>query len=363
MEPQEAARFYGGINGRLIVLSYGWLSKEHPDPYGFHLCRVLQFIKLQTARFDYFDCGDLGLFWDFASLPQPKGGVDRTPEEKRVFGKGLKAINLLYGSPTTSVIQLKGMPEVAFDGMNATEYDNRGWCVFEEVTGGILKRHDMLLNLDLVKTELNQQSFSFSDFDKIKGKASGTPRPPMHPDDLAVELETKKFTSGADRGFVAEKYRQFIEELAPGTSKLQLEHNNITARYYWGPEEIRTLARALPLFISLEELKLDFHPMGDEGATALAQVLPMLPKLKKVSVFDCDLSWEKGRQTLIEVRTRCEGLFIHGLDENIMDYRREGPVQIGPITIPAGPPKSSPDRTFRDKQLAQLIPGAPVTPA
>merc|ERR1712032_89373 len=78
------------------------------------------------------NCGFIGLFWDFACLPQ---GADRSEAEKARFREGLQSISVLYGTFNTTVLSLQTIPKVddeaAVEGYNSTPYKSRGWCIME----------------------------------------------------------------------------------------------------------------------------------------------------------------------------------------------------------------------------------------
>lgn len=111
----------------VYVLSYGWLTPEHPDPEGFRLAMLRRFFS------DVRLCPDIEhacLFWDFASLPQK----ERTGDEDSRFKRGLGAMGDFYGSMyCTKVIQIKTIPTApAGVEYNTRPYDQRGWCCFEQ---------------------------------------------------------------------------------------------------------------------------------------------------------------------------------------------------------------------------------------
>ena len=118
-----------------VALSYRWLSKDHPDPEGFHLAIVAAVAKLYmkadhrfgsfsplTAAFRGAGLGapDFALFWDFASLYQkPRVGNDEA-----LFFPGLKASNIWYGHEGTACWMQKELPEgFAFEPHLAQDYD------------------------------------------------------------------------------------------------------------------------------------------------------------------------------------------------------------------------------------------------
>lgn len=106
-------------NEEFVVVSYGWLSRLHPDSRGEHLHSVTE----AMARCDGFKF----TFWDFISLHQ----LPRSAEENALFRTALNAMHCLYG------LQLKGsdvrncwyvyrLMDVPRDAENAVPYDGRG---------------------------------------------------------------------------------------------------------------------------------------------------------------------------------------------------------------------------------------------
>jgi len=94
---------------------------------------------------------DVGVFWDFLSLPQSKGG-GRTPLETRAVKLALANMQLLYGHTHAAVLKMIKMPlpparldkrrrfTVVVDGKPKTlawEYHDRGWPFFESAVANI----------------------------------------------------------------------------------------------------------------------------------------------------------------------------------------------------------------------------------
>ena len=47
------------------MLSYGWLTRQHPDPRGERATHVIAYLNSATGlRFE-------ALFWDFGCVPEP----------------------------------------------------------------------------------------------------------------------------------------------------------------------------------------------------------------------------------------------------------------------------------------------------
>merc|ERR1740129_346535 len=63
----------------LSVVSYSWLSREHPDPDGFHLSRLARIVAELKA---YHGMDEVGIIIDFCSLWQALGENDTRTDEQ-----------------------------------------------------------------------------------------------------------------------------------------------------------------------------------------------------------------------------------------------------------------------------------------
>ena len=139
---EEAAEMLERGDRSILSLSYGWLTALHPDPQGTTLAAVRRFLKADEAT----ATSDLGLFWDFCSLPQRgPNGEKKTDQENVFFKRGLEVMGSFYASVTgTAVIQQRKivLPPGATSGFGPGEYNptpyegdaGRGWCIFEQAT-------------------------------------------------------------------------------------------------------------------------------------------------------------------------------------------------------------------------------------
>ena len=133
----------------VIVLSYPWLDKEHPDRLGEQLRRllpVLQAVHGEARR--YGTHATAAVLWDFMSLPQ---GSDRSEAELARFKAGLRGINRWYAHPFTIVLMVTTALPSGAQYTNLRPYVQRGWCYFELRTSSIVKDRDCLWDLSLHK--------------------------------------------------------------------------------------------------------------------------------------------------------------------------------------------------------------------
>ena len=87
-----------------MIISYAWLSKEHPDPDLFHLRRLVRILReLKSAQSEMTGdrVDELGVIIDFCALWQNHGPDKkrdtRTKDQVQQFKAGLKQINTPYG--------------------------------------------------------------------------------------------------------------------------------------------------------------------------------------------------------------------------------------------------------------------------
>jgi len=268
----------------VVVISYSWLSKQHPDPHGFHFHTVRRFmVKYRAAYGSAFL--DNGVFWDFLSMPQEApGGLERSDQELADFLEGIGTINYLYGSPKTEVVMLTTMPSEG-EGLNLTPYAERGWCIFEATVSSIAKDTDMLLDLGSAAKELCDSSSKLA---LIRMAGFGSRMPPTEPMEMQRMLEQAKFTNGHDCAMVVRKYQDFFQQTVFNTQDLTFANDSHVDG--WGLAEVQKLARALPAFQNLEVLCLSGHAaLRDAELHELAEVLPKLPKLKDLWLDGCGI--------------------------------------------------------------------------
>lgn len=116
-------------------------------------------------------------------------------------------------------------------------------------------------------------------------------KPPRAPERLAVVLEHKTFTSGADRDTVNNIYRNFFQQNARLATVLDFAAAWSLTSLQWGIEDICKLAEILQQFEGCEVLLLCRHNITDEGMDILAPKLRTLRRLKVLDFSSCGLSY------------------------------------------------------------------------
>lgn len=101
----------------IVALSHRWRSPEHPDPDGLQLREAQRRVATLAAEMAWA-LDDVGVFYDFCSLPQPP----RSEDERAQFAAGLSQLNDLYGGGASRVVVLSE---------DADDYMERAWCFME----------------------------------------------------------------------------------------------------------------------------------------------------------------------------------------------------------------------------------------
>mmetsp|Transcript_51859 Transcript_51859/g.162575 ORF Transcript_51859/g.162575 Transcript_51859/m.162575 type:complete len:397 (+) Transcript_51859:176-1366(+) len=317
---------------RVLALSYRWLTKEHPDPDGVQLGKVLGFLdEMVLAVFRSREEAatraelDIGILWDYMSLPQHP----RSATEQDLFLRGLKAINRLYGSTErTLTLQLIDDPD------GSHPYHKSGWCRFEEAVAGIGKGGSLLLaveekpapcidgpplppptvkylephpgtevlqahGLDSLAQELRRQNAKESPMQawrSLCSDMSSSRSPPLHPNDMAKLLRSDEvtFTNRSDVDMVIAKYRDFFRKVADTVVRLDYRHRLLASsektkrcgKVTWSPEQFRLLGNALGEdgLRSCKYLYLGGVNLREADARVLAEALVKATSLEEVQL-------------------------------------------------------------------------------
>ena len=292
-ELRRVALVLGDDFGVLFVaLSYRWLTKQHPDPDGFHLGIVASVAELYlnprgwkdfqgrdhyslAAAFLEHGLGlpEFALFWDFASLHQPP----RTDAEAKLFPKGLQNSNVWYGHARTVVWMQSELPEGFAARMRASEpplaetYEDSGWCYVEAAISAAIKPG--FLRLDLAKRTERAMARAYGpgnpwQADNMLARVCARRRPPPpSPETVRRLLQTeKRFTNSSDVSKVADLYATFFGKV---TNVGELKFEGLE----WGDADVVELCEVLPRFAALRTLDLSMNKIGPHGASALGEVL------------------------------------------------------------------------------------------
>jgi hypothetical protein len=274
----DACDTYTGI----VMLSYPWLTRENPDPEGHHLSSVQRFLEKLLKQKAREGVQDVGLFWDFLSLPQHLSDRQRTDEESLVFKAGLGCLASLYSHQFTHVIQLKDAP--------GRDYDASGWCFFEQSVASVLKAESLLLDLSKVSDWTSMKSI-------VQGGAAFR-LPPLHPDAFDEQIMLKTFTNGSDSAVVKGLYRSFYESVTPKPWTLHfiIREDQAGSGADWGAgprasEAVRRLVKAAPDFVAVRQLNLNGHSFTREQLESeLLPAFERMPCLNEITLNATELN-------------------------------------------------------------------------
>ena len=171
----------------IFVVSYCWLSLDHPDPNNFHLATLAKFFDVYKGSSEFTSTGFYGgepasywkskgvqvmgnakknyitgIFIDWTAMPQEEIDGGRSPEDDQAFEEGLKNVHLWYASKQTIVIKLNYLPKdqpsnqewtdpqgVSHPAQIRSNYDDSGWPYFEESVARMIKPRWNIINVTL----------------------------------------------------------------------------------------------------------------------------------------------------------------------------------------------------------------------
>lgn len=222
----------------VLVLSYPWLDRAHPDRLGAQLVQMLPILKLffERAKSKGSKHGTVGVFMDYPCLPQKPF---RTPAEKEGFDHGLASLNEWYKHKYTHVLLVDGKLPSDAEYTNKRPYSKRGWCKFEYCISGLVKASGHLLSMS--------QYCGAAEFEDMKDEMQAKRLPPVCPVTFADEMRAGVasgdlgFTAQADMEMVIEKYRKgFISAFDDTLGLNIITYQDLS----WGDEELEVLVQA-----------------------------------------------------------------------------------------------------------------------
>ena len=296
----------------IIAISYCWLEASHPDRDGRQLRLMCEKLKtlcggrgLLGACRDY-GFSDMGVFIDWASLYQkdPKlfksketpeakpeaeraafiedlkaghrsyGGEayeqSRSDELKAAFHRALaQTMDLWYGHTCITVVLLTKLPA---DIEHTRSYEGRGWTTFERCSAELGKN----FHLKVAKWKLV--------IDTGSEDGGVHRRLPTTPARMAVLLESRQFTNGADKAAVLELYRRTASSVLGSVRRLNFTSMDLTSGDGWCSPAL--LAEALNYCSAVEQVKLNGAQLSDKGIAELFDGLAdgALPALKSLQL-------------------------------------------------------------------------------
>ena len=206
----------GFENAFILVISYCWASRSHPDPNCHQLRKVQNVLRFMTKNVPDIAKGwkKIAIFWDWMSMPQKEKGKPRTEEEQRLFDMGLKNVNLWYCHEWTYKLVLSELPPGCEP--RAT-YDDSGWPTFEYAVSAMISHPLNMWDASLLNARFLR---SCHDFKIMRNKAARNRGLPLDPVEMRTLLKKKRFTNSADPEIVSELYAKTFEQVVVCAQKL-----------------------------------------------------------------------------------------------------------------------------------------------
>ena len=230
-------RSEGGAALPLICVSHAWHGSHHPDPHGDNLCALADAIENQQLHSWQHDAlpKKFAVFFDYACMYQ----WERSTEEDAAFDTAISQMQVLYAHKKTLVYMLTRHPQwTVSPTWGCKEYLDRGWPNFEQ-------RVTMLLKMQSSLAWANVVNVGTADDGRAKMLV------PLTPEAFQRLLDTKTFTNGSDKEFVAGLYRKTIEDALSQTRELRYVKQD------WRDRDVQELVQVLPLCTELRRLALD----------------------------------------------------------------------------------------------------------
>lgn len=260
---------------KIVAISYGWLSRDQPDPDNFYLEMLMPLLRIY-AHSHRLGLENIALFIDWCSLPQrPWSESDR-----KAHVRAMRGVDLWYAHLNTDVWLFSSLPE------GAVPYEDRGWTRFEVAAASMLSsRAEALLDLGKISSPAKVNSWA-----EVVNLCAVRRPPPALPDAFAAVLESKSFAFVEDRKVVADKYWGVFHRALGCAERL------VYRGLAWGDTEAQLLAAALPRCTGLRELDVSDNRLTSVGATALAAVLADFSALERWRLSNNAIGEETAQQ-------------------------------------------------------------------
>jgi len=257
----------------LCIVSYAWLSKDHPDPNQLHLRKLVRILEEYKK---IWNVHEVAVILDYCSLWQRSArGDTRTSEQKEQFNQGFREINVAYAHKAITSIKLTEVPPE-----EPRKYDDRGWTLMESILidakGGDWNRWTFN-DFDPESTQWPDSVVFFMQAKTLKL------RPPLTPQGFVRELEQRRlrsksrdmalFSNERDNEEVPKRYEDVFMQIVNST---KLSYDNAD----WSDDEVMLMLEVVASCNRLEKLQLNNNRINLQGASEIAKLIPQLPNLK-----------------------------------------------------------------------------------
>ena len=314
---EEVSEWAAGTrDAMLISVSHAWETREHPDPCGDQLKRLVNCLSLYDAA--YFS--EIWVFYDYVSLFQYERQTDAEYES---FRRSMSHMHMCYAHECNWTVRLEALtPDDVWDAAlqnsqhlvmvyddesktvrgrplkelmhNRVPYRDRGWCKAEVEWSSCRSRSEQNQRIDAPGSEVNSKS-------ELRGKV------PMAPEVFQEDMKRAAFTHRNDAGEVQKLQQEIYYEKVSACEKALL--TNL-------PEgELGRLAKALKDYRKLKVLRLINIEVGEAEAEEFCKVGPPCLEGARLRKSYCQALGLNDTITKLEIkvaeshRARCSALW------------------------------------------------------
>ncbi|CAE7246122.1 Nlrc3 [Symbiodinium sp. CCMP2592] len=267
----------GRRDAMIISISHAWETREHPDPCGDQLNRLVDRLCLYDAAY----YSDIWVFYDYISLFQFER---RTSAEEESFRRSMNHMHVLYAHDYSWTFRIEALtPRDVWDATlanaehlvtvydaasktvrgrplkelvpNRVPYQSRGWCKAEVEWSSCRSRSEQNRQIDAPDPDSGFES------DVLQGKV------PMAPEVFEEGMAKAEFTHRNDAAAVLQLQRKIFHQKVSECEELLLAD--------LPKGELGQLAKALIHYKKLRVLRLRNIEVGEEEAKEFAKALTL----------------------------------------------------------------------------------------
>ncbi|CAE7295795.1 NLRC3, partial [Symbiodinium sp. KB8] len=286
---EEVSEWAAGTrDAMLFSVSHAWETREHPDPCGDQLNRLVSGLSLYDDAY----VSDIWVFYDYVSLFQYERQTDAEYES---FRRALSHMHMCYAHECNWTVRLEALtPDDVWDAalqnsehlvmvyddksktvrghplkelvFNRTPFRNRGWCQAEVAWSACRSRSEQNQRIDAPGFQVNA----------VNSESELTGKVPMAPEVFQEDMRRVAFTHRSDAEAVQKLHRDVYYEKVPACEEAVL--TNL-------PEgELGRLAKALKDYRKLKVLRLRNVEVGEAEAEEFCKELGLNDTITKLEI-------------------------------------------------------------------------------
>ncbi|CAE7246177.1 Nlrc3 [Symbiodinium sp. CCMP2592] len=285
----------GARDAMLISISHAWETREHPDPCGDQLNRLVDCLCLYDAAFE----SEIWVFYDYVSLFQFER---QTSAEEESFRRSMSHMHVLYAHACNWTFRLEALtPDDVWDATlqnsehlvmvydvesgsvqgrplgelvpNRVPYRSRGWCKAEVEWSSCRSISEQNQRIDTAEPGDSERQ-------GLRGKV------PMAPEVFEEEMRKAEFTHRNDAAAVLQLQWEIYHEEVSECEKALLAN--------LPKGELGQLANALKDYKKLKVLSLQNFEVEDEEAEQFAKALAVNETITYLGINSARHSYRTG---------------------------------------------------------------------